>query len=296
MATPTASSTSPVHPDQPPRPEDTIKAFARDTLGAAACGIASAAVLDELAPVGYRPSDILAGARSVVVIGGPLYTRGAWRTPDTRIAWANQLWAGRALAMRLARHIEYRHGQYAVFYDGDKRSGNVPFLDLELCAEQAGLGSRGLNGRILHPEHGLLGFSAAVTAMPLQPDGPLAEPVCPHPVCVDLWQAQGTTPCLSTCPTHLAGALDGRRIEWLEARPHMTDAVSETSARQAFQRMLIDILTEPDARQRKMMALGSAFTKVVNSVAYSSELEDRCLECSAVCPVVLQATTLAPRA
>ena len=173
-----------------PTPEDAIKAFARDKLGAAVCGIASAAVLDELAPPGYGPRDVMAGSRSVIVIGGPLYTRGAWRTPDTRVAWANQLWAGRALAMRLARHLEFTYGEYAIFYDGDRKSGDVPFLDVELCAEQAGLGSRGLNGRILHREHGLLGFSAVVTRMELRPDGPLATPVCPHPVCVEMWAVE----------------------------------------------------------------------------------------------------------
>ena len=36
-------------------------------------------------PEGYRPEDILPGARSVIVAGGDGPTAGAWRCPDHRV-------------------------------------------------------------------------------------------------------------------------------------------------------------------------------------------------------------------
>ncbi len=38
-------------------------------LGMDVCGVASAEAVNDLAPVGFRPEDVLEGARSVIVIG-----------------------------------------------------------------------------------------------------------------------------------------------------------------------------------------------------------------------------------
>jgi len=43
-----------------------------------------------------------------------------------------------------------------------------------LAAELAGCGSRSLAGPILHPEYGMLFYSAIVTTLPFPVDGPLA--------------------------------------------------------------------------------------------------------------------------
>src|SRR6185312_16314024 len=53
--------------------------------GARVVGIASVSAFDDHAPEGYRPADILPGARSVVVAGGEGPTAGAWRSPDNRV-------------------------------------------------------------------------------------------------------------------------------------------------------------------------------------------------------------------
>ncbi len=62
-------------------PETRIKELALRE-GAGLVGIASVEAINQLAPKGHRPDDVLAGARSVVVIAGRTYLRGAWRSPD----------------------------------------------------------------------------------------------------------------------------------------------------------------------------------------------------------------------
>src|SRR5262249_46964532 len=52
--------------------------------GARVVGIAAVESFREKVPEGYRPEDILPGARSVVVAGGDGPTAGAWRCPDHR--------------------------------------------------------------------------------------------------------------------------------------------------------------------------------------------------------------------
>src|SRR3989475_8566105 len=53
--------------------------------GARVVGIASVEAFREKVPEGFRPEDILPGARSVVVAGGDGPTAGAWRCPDHRV-------------------------------------------------------------------------------------------------------------------------------------------------------------------------------------------------------------------
>src|SRR3989442_9525452 len=50
--------------------------------GARVVGIAAVEAFRAQVPEGYRPEDILPGARSVVVAGGDGPTAGAWRCPD----------------------------------------------------------------------------------------------------------------------------------------------------------------------------------------------------------------------
>src|SRR5262249_55051568 len=55
------------------------------TAGARVVGIAAAEAFRASVPEGFRPEDILPGARSVVVAGGDGPTAGAWRCPDHRV-------------------------------------------------------------------------------------------------------------------------------------------------------------------------------------------------------------------
>src|SRR2546425_9403845 len=53
--------------------------------GARVVGVAGAEAFRAGVPEGFRPEDILPGARSVVVAGGDGPTAGAWRCPDHRV-------------------------------------------------------------------------------------------------------------------------------------------------------------------------------------------------------------------
>src|SRR6266705_5665944 len=66
------------------RPEEQLKAVGLKA-GARVVGIAAIEAFREKVPEGYRPEDILPGARSVVVAGGDGPTAGAWRSPDNRV-------------------------------------------------------------------------------------------------------------------------------------------------------------------------------------------------------------------
>jgi len=64
--------------------EEQVKEVGR-RAGARVVGIAAVEAFRAQVPEGYRPEDILPGARSVVVAGGDGPTAGAWRCPDHRV-------------------------------------------------------------------------------------------------------------------------------------------------------------------------------------------------------------------
>ena len=259
------------------------------SLGARVAGIAAVDAINRFAPAGYRPDDMLKGALSVIVLGGNEPTAGAWRSGTNRvlgsIGYNRSLLA--AAARRLAYFIEDQFGYYAIPVPSGNRTGRYPYISLKLCAEQAGLGSRSMaGGVILNPRYGLLYFNAVITTMPLEEDGPLADPVCPHSSCVRLWEKKKTTPCISSCPDCLSGGIKAGRIQWMEYRQDCCYPRAQTTAMDIFQKLLLEAVNEPDADRRKAILFGSHFTRTVRSVAYSSELSAQCFNCLKRCPVV----------
>ena len=91
-----------------------IKAAAL-SFGADVVGIANIERWEAYAPAGYRPTDLLPGARSVVVVGARGPTAGAWRAADPRLMevlgldFAND----RAIAA-LTGFIEQEYEHYAI--------------------------------------------------------------------------------------------------------------------------------------------------------------------------------------
>ena len=63
--------------------------------GARVVGIAAAEAFRAAVPEGYRPEDILPGARSVVVAGGDGPTAGAWRATSYHCRALSCQWAPR---------------------------------------------------------------------------------------------------------------------------------------------------------------------------------------------------------
>jgi hypothetical protein len=260
-------------------------------MGAKAVGIASVKAINRFAPAGHRPDDLLKGAKSVVVLGGGEPTAGAWRTGVNRALGSigynrNQLGSA---ARQLSYYLEDRFQYCTIPIPTGDWVGHYPYMSLKLCAEMAGLGTRSMAaGILLNPQYGLLYFNGVITTMPLREGGPLAEPVCPHSSCVRLWAKRQTTPCLSSCPDCLAGEIKDGKIQWMEYRQDCCYPRAQTTAMDAFQKLLLEAVNEPDADRRKAILLGSQVTRAVRSMAYSSELSAQCFNCLKRCPVILK--------
>ena len=266
-----------------------IKEFALKR-GALVCGVASAESFDGVAPDGHRPWDLLPAARSVVVVGGAPPRAGDWISPlhehqesmgtSQRIA---------PVGRQLASYIEEELGYYALFVPGGVGGGNRPFLSVMLAAELAGLGSRSLAGPILHEKYGMLYYATVVTTLPLDPDPPLATPACPAPSCAEMWEREGTTPCIDVCPAKAWGCLDGRiengRFVRTEYKRDLCQTRVYTNWVGGFQKALEATLNEPDKEARKMLLYGSFFTRSLWSITYSGQSQAQCFECMRVCPV-----------
>jgi hypothetical protein len=259
------------------------------SLGARAVGVASTVTISRYAPSGHMPDDMLKGARSVVVLAGNEPTAGAWRSGSNRvlgsIGYNRSLLA--SAARQLAYYIEEQFGYYTIPIPSGDWIGHYPYISLKLCAEMAGLGSRSMaGGIILNPEFGFLYFNAVITTMPLKEDGPLSEAVCPHPTCIREYSKKKTTPCISSCPDCLSGEIKDGKINWMEYRQDLCYTRAQTTGMDAFQKLLLKAVNEPDADQRKAVLFGSHFSRAVRSLAYSTEISAQCFNCLKRCPVV----------
>src|SRR5690349_19620600 len=194
-------------------PSDATKRFKALALksGATVVGIADAAAFDASAPAKHRPGDLLPGARTVVVVGGAAPRAGDWvATSPWLLSTMGTTERIQGVGRRLAQAIESELGYYALFVPPGTASGDAPFLSLMLAAELAGLGSRSLAGPILNRDHGFMYWSAVITTAPLDVDPPETASACPAPPCREMWEREGTTPCLRVCPLDAGGCLAGR--------------------------------------------------------------------------------------
>src|SRR5437667_68661 len=158
--------------------------------GARVVGVAAAEAFRAGVPEGFRPEDILPGARSVVVAGGDGPTAGAWRCPDHRVMEITGYDLRENVAIHaMCDYIERELGYYAVQAPSLPVHGHEPPMSMMHAAELAGLGTRSFAAHIiLNPEYGLLYYAALITTLPLPADPPLAEPACPHPGCVAMYK------------------------------------------------------------------------------------------------------------
>jgi epoxyqueuosine reductase QueG len=257
--------------------------------GALVSGVAAVDAFDE-APEGYRPDDILPHARSIFVIGGAQPRAGDWQSPNYQhmevTSTSDRM---QTLALKMARIIEDRFSYYAVCVPPGVDRGQQPFMSISMAADLAGCGSRSLAGPVLHPEYGFMYYGAIITTMPLPADQPLDPPACPAPECVQMYAAEGTTPCLATCPAKAGGCLDGR-IEDGRFADRQYDAERCATRVQnywvpGFQHVLGAALREPDADKQKMMLFSSMFSRTLWSMTYSNVSQGQCAECMRVCPV-----------
>jgi epoxyqueuosine reductase QueG len=260
--------------------------------GADVAGIAPVERWDEYAPLGYRPHDILPGARSAVVVGARGPSAGAWRSPDHRMMevlgydFAND----RAIHV-VADAIEARYRHYAIQAPALPVAGHQPLTSLMLAAVLAGLGTRSFAANIvLNPEYGLLYYSACFTTLPLAYDEMLEQDVCPAPMCVQTFRHTGKTPCMAACPAEEGGCLDGRIGEDGRIAENYFDR--ERCARRSmnfgidsFQKALTEIAVEQDAGRRAMMIQSDFFARSCRSVSFFKDSVAQCFECMRVCPI-----------
>lgn len=257
--------------------------------GALTFGVADASAFDG-APEGQRPTDLLPAAKSVIVVGGAKPRSGDWASPDFRhLELSTTSDRVTALSMKLANLIERELGYYALVVPPGVDEGQQPFMSLSLAAELAGCGTASLAGPVLHAEHGFVYLSALLTTLALPVDGPLADPVCPAPECVAMYQEEARTPCTAVCPANDGGCLggkieDGRWSERVYDRARCT-ARSYNHWVPSFQKVLADTLDEPDADKRRMMINSTLFTRSLWSMTYSNISQGQCFECIRVCPV-----------
>jgi hypothetical protein len=257
--------------------------------GALVAGVAAADAFED-APAGCRPENILPHAESVLVIGGAQPRAGDWQSPNYQhMEVTTTSDRVQTLALKMAKVIEDRFSYYAVCVPPGVDRGQQPFMSIALAADLAGCGSKSLAGPVLHPDYGFMFYAAVVTTMPLPADQPLDPPACPAPECVAMYEAEGTTPCLSTCPINEGGCLDGK-IENGRFTDRQYDAIRCATRVQnywvpGFQKVLGATLQEPDPEKQKMMLYSSLFSRTLWSMTYSNVAQAQCAECMRVCPV-----------
>jgi epoxyqueuosine reductase QueG len=255
--------------------------------GARVVGIAAAAAFRDRVPEGYRPEDILPGARSVVVAGGDGPTAGAWQCPDHRVMEITGYDLRENVAIHtMCDHIEGSLGYYAVQAPSLSVHGHEPPFSMMLAAELAGLGTRSLAAHIiLNPEYGLLYYAALITTLPLIPDPALEKPACPHPGCASMYKRIGTTPCLRVCPACLSGTITGLQIETSTYNRERCHPRAMTYGVGSFQKALAKIIDEDDAERRHAMIYSDFFTKSLEALGFYRDSIAQCFECMRVCPV-----------
>ncbi|MFQ5611622.1 MAG: hypothetical protein ACE5H9_05760 [Anaerolineae bacterium] len=272
------------------RAAEQIKAVAR-AAGAPMAGVAAVEAINQYAPPGTRPTDILPEARCVIAVGVESSPGGAWHTPDPRlmgIVSNNRLSQAKDIAFQVAEFIDAEFGYYAMPYGTYAlgTGGWDPVLSFKLCAELAGLGSRSLaGGMILNQDHGFPYIGLCLTSMPLPADGPPEEDVCPHPSCVKMWERYGTTPCINICPMCLSGSIDeaGKIEYWAYDRYRCAPRANYTRPR--LLNMLHEVMTETDPDRRKILLHGPEFSHHISAIANTTEISGQCFECIRVCPV-----------
>jgi len=260
--------------------------------GADVVGVARAQAWDEFVPEGYRPYDLLPGARSVVVVGARGPTAGAWRSPNPRVMevlgldFAND----RAIAA-LTGFIEREYRHYAIQAPGLSTAGHQPPFSYMLAAVLAGLGTRSFAANIvLNPRYGLLYYSACITTLDLPANPLLEQDVCPHPMCVQTYKHIGKTPCIAVCPADDGGCLDGAindsgNIESVYYDRERCVSRAMNFGPVAFQKVLADLVCEEDADTRDNKVYSDFTARASSGVSFYKESVAQCFECMRVCPI-----------
>lgn len=183
------------------------------SLGMDLCGVADAVTVNRDAPEGFRPSDYLPEAKSVVIIAqrmpeGSALASAAGRNGD--ILYMRSFWNTAEIldtaAHRLALFLENRFGYRSVplpTYGPLRLHQGVPrgIISLKHTARIAGLGGIGRNSLLINTKLGnRLRLSGVITAAPFPSDKPYAGDPCP----------KNCRCCIDACPI---GAIRDRSVD-----------------------------------------------------------------------------------
>jgi len=172
-------------------------------VGASVVGIAAA---DDFgaAPDGYKPTDVMAECRSVIVLGSPVPQEAILKDDtigfiDVRNAVNKELNAVAKTVEKWLKGQKYKAkcitGMSGKWVELDGKKVSVGPISLKHAAELAGLGVIGRNYLLTNPQYGnLLWFGAILTDADLIPDKKAGYDFC-----------EGCNLCAEACPS---GALD----------------------------------------------------------------------------------------
>lgn len=181
-----------------------IKDMAR-SMGADFVGIASADRLLEIP--GYKPEDLVSGARSVIVVGKRLLKGSLAKGRGRPVAWAIihlNLKLNEIIYQMSAALEDEGQNAFPVFFlpmtflqPDDLKSKELilttPNFSYRHAAVAAGLGEMGKNNLFLHPKYGArTRLAVVITDAAFQPDSPVAKKYCTWPAC---------TACIDQCPS-----------------------------------------------------------------------------------------------
>lgn len=276
-------------PTDPQARKERIVAFVEDQ-GAHDVGIADVDEIERHVPEGYSPRDILPSAQSAIVAAvSPLST--IYDTPQPVMDTLGTPFPELSkIAAPTQRFIEDEFGYKAIRVGGQK-DALVPANSHKVHAEHAGLGLRGLNGDIiLSPDHGMIYLVSILTSMELPPDGKLDtddlddEDYCPHPRCVDMWEAHGTTICIERCPVD---ALEGELDDAGEQAVMKFDKAACESVANSRRKLprLLQLAIEEDGPDAQMVLNGSYINRIMEKLRFNW-VSAQCFQCVEPCPIV----------
>jgi epoxyqueuosine reductase QueG len=236
-------------------------------------GMGSSAALGH-EPPGYRPEDLLPGARSMVCFALPV-PRGVYATPAhaTETIWRSQnLYYRRldSLSLRMAQLLE-ADGVQAVPVFGccpmavNRRGQVAGYLNLIRMGQLTGIGTIGRNGLLVHSRYGsrlMLGGLVTTAELPALriPEG--CGPGCPADCRL----------CVAICPVQ-AISPKGRRVNVMRC-------LSYTARTPLMSHLRFGILTRTNQE---------AAARLMNQRAFDEHTMQVCSRCILHCPLGEQA-------
>jgi epoxyqueuosine reductase QueG len=278
--------------------KDALFEYARKR-GAAAIGVAAVDTIEQFAPPGHGPRDLLPRAKSVISVGVTGPTQGTWRTPakvmtsiGTNVSRIYRVAAG------LTFQLERIFGARAIYcppHVDPEFGARHPMQSLKLHAELAGTGARSLAGDILlHPDYGMLYYGSVFTELELPADQPMADNPCPAPSCVKLYREGGQTPCMKFCPVQcLDGAIDDAgEIE--EMRFDMYRCAELCQQYENMPTLIERAFEAEDQLEREELLYGGEAQSFFYKATAGVDTNAQCFECMRVCPVATQGPMVDP--